>query len=100
MWFLFVRPEVCPWLVCSHIRLPSDSTSQWTPLPSAIPFPLPGWFGTFTRQKRAPPGALAYENRLPAWTAGLIFYFAWTGSIRTSPEVVPISTFALPSPQT
>ena len=22
MWFLFVRPEVCPWLVCSHIQIP------------------------------------------------------------------------------
>ena len=48
MWFLFVRPEVCPWLVCSHIRLPSDSTSRWTPLPSAFSFPLPGAFGSFT----------------------------------------------------
>ena len=28
MWFLFVRPRFC-------IRLPSDSTSRWTPLPSA-----------------------------------------------------------------
>ena len=46
MRFLFVRPEICPWLVCSHIRLPSDSTSRWTPLPSAISFPLPGGFGT------------------------------------------------------
>ena len=28
MWFLYVRPRLC-------IRLPSDSTSRWTPLPSA-----------------------------------------------------------------
>ena len=48
MRFLFVRPEVCPWLVCSHIRLPSDSASRRTPLPSAISFPLPGGFGSFT----------------------------------------------------
>ena len=40
-----------------HIQLPSDSTSRWTPLPSAISFPLPGGFGTFTRWKRAPLGA-------------------------------------------
>ena len=39
-----------------HIRLPSDSTSRWTPLPSAISFPLPGGFGTCTLKKRAPPG--------------------------------------------
>ena len=25
MRFLFVRPEICLWLVCSHIQLPSDS---------------------------------------------------------------------------
>lgn len=49
MWFLFVRPEICPWLACSHIRLPSDFTSRWTPLPSAISFPLPGGFRTCTR---------------------------------------------------
>ena len=42
MWFLFVRSEVCPWLVCSHIRLPSDPTSRWAPLLSAVSFPLPG----------------------------------------------------------
>ena len=46
-----------------HIRLPSDSTSRWTPLPSAISFPLPGGFETCTRWKRAPPGA-QYKNLL------------------------------------
>ena len=40
-----------------HIQLPSDSTSRWTPLPSAISFPLPGGFGTLTLKKRAPLGA-------------------------------------------
>ena len=40
-----------------HIQLPSDSTSRWTPLPSAISFPLPGGLGTCTLWKRAPPGA-------------------------------------------
>jgi len=42
MRFLFVRPELC-------LRLPSDFTSRWTPLPSAVTFPLPGGLGTFTR---------------------------------------------------
>ncbi|MGB4469037.1 MAG: hypothetical protein WBI37_00140, partial [Tepidanaerobacteraceae bacterium] len=28
IWFLFIRPRFC-------LRLPSDSTSPWTPLPSA-----------------------------------------------------------------
>ena len=32
-----------------HIQLPSDSISRWTPLPSAISFPLPGGFGTLAR---------------------------------------------------
>ena len=36
-------------LYVPHIQLPSDSTSRWTPLPSAISFPLPGGFGTLTR---------------------------------------------------
>src|SRR5699024_7750778 len=35
IWFLFVRPEVCR-------ELPSDSTSQWTPLLLAMYLPLPG----------------------------------------------------------
>ena len=35
MWFLFVGPEIC-------LRLPSDSTSRWTPLSLAIRFPLLG----------------------------------------------------------
>ena len=39
MRFLFVRPEVCPLedLLTSKIRLSSDSTSRWTPLPLANP---------------------------------------------------------------
>ena len=40
-----------------HIQLPSDSTSRWTPLPSAISFPLPGGFWTLTLKKRVPLGA-------------------------------------------
>ncbi len=40
-----------------HIQLPSDSISRWTPLPSAIAFPLPGGFGNLTLYKRAPLGA-------------------------------------------
>ena len=35
--FLYVRPDICR-------RLPSDSTSRWTPLPLAIYFPLSGRF--------------------------------------------------------
>ena len=36
MKFLYVRPDVCRLLL-------SDSTSQWTPLPLAIQFPLLGF---------------------------------------------------------
>ena len=33
MQFLFVKPRFCLWVSMSpHIRLPSDSTSRWTPL--------------------------------------------------------------------
>ena len=36
MQFLFVRPRFCPsWTFHPSIQLPSDSTSLWTPLPSA-----------------------------------------------------------------
>ena len=38
-------------LVCSHIRLPSDSTSRWTPLPLAISFPLPDGFQMCIRDR-------------------------------------------------
>ena len=37
-----------PQLPHSPIRLPSDSASRRTPLPSAVSFPLPGGFGSFT----------------------------------------------------
>ena len=36
--FLFIGPIVCR-------RLPSESTSRWTPLPLAVTFPLSGRFG-------------------------------------------------------
>ena len=39
-----------------HIRLPPDSASRRTPSPSAVSSPLPGRFGTPSRQERAPPG--------------------------------------------
>ena len=57
-----------------HIRLPSDSTSRWTPLPSAISFPLPGGFGTLTLKKRAPLGARL--ERPPAFAGGLFYNLA------------------------
>ena len=41
MQFLFVRPGFC-------LRLPSDSTSRWTPLPLANASYCQGAFGTFT----------------------------------------------------
>ena len=46
-----------------RIRFPSDSTSRWTPLPSAMSFPLPGRLGTCTLKKRAPPGAHAQKGQ-------------------------------------
>ena len=55
-----------------HIQLPSNSTSQWTPLPSAISFPLPGGFGICTRWKRAPLGALA-KPRLQVDSLGMLY---------------------------
>ena len=50
MKFLFVRPRFC-------LRLPSDSTSRWTPLPLANASYCQGAFGTFTLESSPMPGA-------------------------------------------
>ena len=50
MKFLFVRPELC-------LRLPSDPTSRWAPLPSANASHCQGAFGTFTLKSSPMPGA-------------------------------------------
>ena len=49
MSFLFVSPVVCS-------RLPSDSTSRWTPLPFSYPFPTAGQGRDFHPIERAPAG--------------------------------------------
>ena len=49
MKFLFVRPGFC-------LRLPSDSTSRWTPLPLANASYCQGAFGTFTLELSPMPG--------------------------------------------
>ena len=49
MGFLFVSPVVCS-------RLPSDSTSRWTPLPFSYPFPTAGQGRDFHPIERAPAG--------------------------------------------
>jgi hypothetical protein len=41
---------------------------------SAISFPLPGGFETFTRWKRAPPGAHRETDRQIGWFACLFSY--------------------------
>ena len=49
MRFLSVRPDFCR-------RLPSDSTSRWTPLPLAICFPSLGRIGDFHPLEHAHAG--------------------------------------------
>ena len=68
-------------VVFPHNRLPSDSTSRWTPLPSAISFPLPGGFDSFTLWKRAPPGAPPKTGRSMRkhGTPGLDMRLSWSG---------------------
>ena len=44
------------------IRLPSDSTSRWTPLPLAVSFPLSGHFTDFHRIDYARAGRTAKAN--------------------------------------
>ena len=47
MRFLCVRPALC-------LRLPSDSMSPWTPLPSGYHFPLSGVFGIWEQSSPHP----------------------------------------------
>ena len=61
-----------------HIQLPSDSTSRWTPLPSAISFPLPGGLGTCTLWKRAPPGAHSKKEHPFSNRCSQLFSFSTT----------------------
>ena len=56
MRFLSVRPDFC------H-RLPSDSTSRWTPLPSAICFPSLGRIRDFHPLEHAHAGRTAKVAR-------------------------------------
>ena len=58
-----------------YIQLPSDSRSPSTLLLSAISFPLPGVFGTLTRQKRAPLGAPEISHIHTFTVYGLIILF-------------------------
>ena len=62
-----------------HIQLPSDSISRWTPLPSAISFPLPGGFGTLTLKKRAPPGALSKRTHEKTLVFSHALFYYHTG---------------------
>ena len=68
MRFLSVRPDFC------H-RLPSDSTSRWTPLPSAICFPSLGRIRDFHPLEHAHAGRTAGE----ADPKGQLLFFFWGG---------------------
>ena len=50
-----------PWAETLLITLPSDSTSQWTPLSLAISFPLPGRFRDSHPVEHAPAGRTAKQ---------------------------------------
>ena len=60
MRFLFVRSEFCPLgdLLTPKIRLSSDSTSRWTPLPLAKPSHYRAASGLSPYRNVCPPGAL------------------------------------------
>ena len=64
MKFLFVRPGFC-------LRLPSDSTSRWTPLPLANASYCQGAFGTFTLKLSPMSGA----HKKPSRDNGRAFKF-------------------------
>ena len=88
-----------------HIQLPSDSRSPSTPLLSAISFPLPGGFGTLTRQKRAPLGAPTSALPQVAFhyhrKTGIRYIHLWLSStFSPSDKVVTQPTGIIPDPQT
>ena len=68
MGFLFVSPVVCS-------RLPSDSTSRWTPLPFSYPFPTAGQGRDFHPIERAPAGRtkIAAPGSSPEGRLSLLF---------------------------
>ena len=76
MGFLFVSPVVCS-------RLPSDSTSRWTPLPFSYPFPTAGQGRDFHPIERAPAGRTkktpCYINResLQQIPRGVCLIISW-----------------------
>ena len=67
---LATLPDI-PSLICDFcssdqrfaIRLPSDSTSRWTPLPLAVSFPLSGHFTDFHRLDYAHAGRTKKKHR-------------------------------------
>ena len=71
MRFLYVRPDFCR-------RLPSDSTSRWTPLPLAICFPSLGRIRDFHplehthagRTTMLPAAKCSRQHYLSAWITG------------------------------
>ena len=70
MGFLFVSPVVCS-------RLPSDSTSRWTPLPFSYPFPTAGQGRDFHPIERAPAGRTSSRRKSPAETFVLSHHRAY-----------------------
>lgn len=63
MQFLSVRPDFCR-------RLPSDSTSQWTPLPLAICFPSLGRIRDFHPLEHAHAGRTTQKPALNCFWTG------------------------------
>ena len=85
MGFLFVSPVVCS-------RLPSDSTSRWTPLPFSYPFPTAGQGRDFHPIERAPAGRTKKRQWLHTTTTFSIYstyytYFYSNSSIEKGYEV-------------
>ena len=75
MGFLFVSPVVCS-------RLPSDSTSRWTPLPFSYPFPTAGQGRDFHPIERAPAGRT--KNKAPDFSSAFIKNYAIYSYCRSS----------------
>ena len=84
MRFLSVRPDFCR-------RLPSDSTSRWTPLPLAICFPSLGRIRDFHplehahagRTKRNPILRIILKMGFSSYYSTYLFLAAFTASLKS-----------------
>ena len=99
--FLFVGSELCPLSIFRNsIRLPSDSTSRWTPLPSANTSCYRACSGLSPPSYR-PCWAHRKKDLPPSRAAGLFFFVLYLSPMSALlPQAPPVNAYAFSSRQT